>query len=58
MRSKDTVISAVTKNTTVSARVEPMTLRSVVGETMRAAVTIRTPARAASGIRATGPVAR
>lgn len=57
MRSNDTVITAVTTNASASARVERRIARTVPACTMRTAVTISTPARAASGIMPTGPEA-
>ncbi len=53
IKSNETVIAAVTRNTTASERVDPTTLRTVETETIRAAVTISTPESAASGMRPT-----
>ena len=58
IRSKATVIRAVRTNTNASARVERMMAVTVRRETMRVAVTIRIPARTASGIFPTRPAAR
>ena len=51
-------MTAVRKKTAVSERVDPTTLRIVASDTMRAAVTISTPASAARGISATTFAAR
>ena len=58
MRSKQTVMTAVTTKITASDRVERMIFRTVDDETIRKQVTISTPDSAASGICETGPVAR
>ena len=58
IRSKDTVIRAVTMKTIASDLPEPTMLRTVAIDTIRTAVTISTPASAASGIAATAPEAR
>ena len=53
MRSKATVAAAVSTSTAASARVERSTMRTPWTSTIRHAVTISTPASAASGISAT-----
>ncbi len=58
IRSKQTVISAVAANTAASARLARTIRRMVCSEIIRNDVTISTPASAASGIFATGPLAR
>ena len=58
MRSTETVTRAVMMNTVASEPVEPMMLRTVAIEIMRAAVIMSTPESAASGICETTPVAR
>ncbi len=55
MRSKDTVMTAVTTNAIASARVDRRTERTVMTLTIRTAVTNSIPASAASGIRPTSP---
>ena len=57
IRSNDTVITAVRRNATASERVDRSTERMVARCTIRTAVTISTPASAASGMRPTGPAA-
>ena len=57
-RSKETVTRAVTMKTKASERVESRTLRAIRSDTIRAAVTIRTPDRAARGTWATTRAAR
>jgi hypothetical protein len=49
---------AVRMKTIASDPVEPTTLRTVATEIIRVAVTMRTPASAASGIWETTPLAR
>ncbi len=55
IRSNDTVITAVRMNATASERVDRSTERMVARCTIRTAVTMSTPASAASGMRADRP---
>ena len=58
IRSNATVMTAVRMKTAASDRVERRIAATVRLDTIRTAVTIRTPPRAASGIRLTIPDAR
>ena len=55
MRSNRTVVAAVTTRMNASPPVERSTARTLGTSTMRTAVTISTPASAASGMAPTGP---